>query len=140
MQITSSTGREGGQVDSTYRGIQLAGEEGRGVELRVGQGSPAAERSPCQRRNELRVGRWPGRRRPSLACCGQRRQWRRTRVTAASSNGRRSPFAVARENCKIPPHLGLGFQKTTTFEKHFKKPPVCPLTVARNTDCPLKCV
>jgi hypothetical protein len=32
---------------------------------------------------------------------------------------------------KKPPHLGLGFQKTTTFQENFKKTPFYPLNVAK---------
>jgi hypothetical protein len=35
---------------------------------------------------------------------------------------------------KNPPDLGLGLKKTTTYDENFKKPPVYPLSFARNTN------
>jgi hypothetical protein len=40
------------------------------------------------------------------------------------------------ENCKNPPDLRLGLQKTTIFEEIFKNPPVFTLTVATGADRP----
>jgi hypothetical protein len=43
-------------------------------------------------------------------------------------------ISMGGENCKNPPHLGLGLQKTTRFEENFKNPPVSTLTVAMGAD------
>jgi hypothetical protein len=40
------------------------------------------------------------------------------------------------ENCKNPPDLRLGLQKTTRFEEIFKNPPVFTMTVATGADQP----
>jgi hypothetical protein len=69
------------------------------------EGARAAQGSPGRRRNELRVGRWQGRRKPSLTCCGtasaaaaadlgvgsgdERESRRRIRASAAVANGSR---------------------------------------------------
>jgi hypothetical protein len=35
---------------------------------------------------------------------------------------------------KKPPHLGLGFQKTTTFQENFKKNTILSSKCCKNTD------
>jgi hypothetical protein len=57
------------------------------------------------------------------------------RTEGRETNDGRAELKFQRENCKKPLHLGLGFQKTTTFQKSFKKPPVYLLTVTRSTNC-----
>jgi hypothetical protein len=81
------------------------------------------------------TGRLAGRRRHPTSSC----VWKEKR-TRGEDKGRLGLLwdRLHKENCKKPSHLGLGFQKTITFQKSFKKLPIHPLTVAKNTNHTLK--